>query len=225
MTDATPNHASRYPIDQDPKGITLSDVLSLPHGELSKAIAALPKGQLAVEGLPTVGASSYPVDDGAGQEAAEFLRSNPPIAQKYQPKDDAKEPVFRNQAQIMAHASQKHAWRCGESLSLVAIPRFWPEKGTERHEDHRVFDMLGKAMDSGIFSDPETVGRLSSPKDAKLTQEEAIAKGTEVLERHEAWKKNAVAQQQASAKKHGWADKEQTRRSTAASKPNPCLGF
>lgn len=225
MTEKTSSTASRTPLDQDPKGITLTEVLSLPEPELAKTIDALPKGQLAVEGLPTVGASSYPVDEGAGKEAADFLRTNPPLAQKYQLKDEAKEPVFRNQAQIMAHASQKHAWRCGESLSLVAIPRFWPETGNERHEDHRAFDALGKAMDSGMFQDPEIVGRLSSPKDAKLTTEQAIAKGTEVLERHEAWKKNAVAEQQKHAQDKGWVGKEQTRRSTAASKPNPCLGF
>lgn len=220
MTDVKSTTASRLPLDQDPKGITLSEVLTLPKDDLAKAIAALPKGQLAVEGLPTVGASSYPVDDGAGQEAAEFLRSNPPIAQKYSPKPDAKEPVFRNQAQIMAHASQKHAWRCGESLSLVAIPRFWPETGKERHEDHRTFDALGKLMDSKAFEDPEIVGRLSSPKDETLTKEEAIAKGTEVLERHAAWKKEAVQKQQGS-----FAGKITAERTAAASKPNPCLGF
>lgn len=222
MTEKTSSTASRYPIDQDLKGIPLSALLALPEEAAVKAVEALPRGQLAIEGLPTVGAASYPVDDGAGAEAARFLRANPPIADKYQPKDDAKEPLFRNQAQIMAHASQKHAWRCGESLSLVAIPRYWPETESSRAaiEDHHAFDALGKLLDSKVLEDPEMVGRLSSAKDEKLTQEEAIAKGTEILARHEAWKKGATAQQDKS-----FAGKITAERTTASKRPNPCMGM
>lgn len=191
MTDETLSKQTRRPVDQAETPVTLAALRRLPAQEAEAALLALPRGALAVEGLPVAfgGAQTYPVDDAGAKGALASLLVDEKLA-------DMK---FYNQAQAMEAASRHHGYRVGHSLNLVAIPQYSSPLQNPRPIDHEAIDAFGKFLDSKRLEDPEFVGRLSTKDGKSLSTEEAIRKGKEVLERHAKQRQGSWAEKVAAA--------------------------